>query len=109
MNLNRNYVGNSGAGNNWSKDSAAPKEGQKFSNLNSSIDNYFSLIVESFYVQDSDCTCWLTSYMCKDRQLFDKLTPIDDGSTFKMGIDEFIQLICGIEVVSLKFTSGKTI
>ena len=113
VNLNRNVVVNNGAGNsNGSNGPTPPREGQISSILNNSAQNYCSLIPESFYVQDDDCTWWVdsgaTSHMCKDRRWFEKLTPVDDGYTVMMG-DDSSQQICGYGIVNLQFTSGKTI
>ncbi|CAH9100792.1 unnamed protein product, partial [Cuscuta europaea] len=62
--------------------------------------------------EDDDRTWWVdsgaTSHMYKDRRWFEKLTPVDDGSTVMMG-DKSSQPICGFGVVSLTFTSGRAI
>ena len=91
---------------------SAPKEGQIISNLDNSTNCVCSLIPESFYVQDDDCTWWIdsgaTSHMCRDRRWFEKLTLTDDGSIVKMG-DESIAKVCGVGIINLNFTSGKVI
>ena len=82
-----NGAGNNGDGNNGPNGSA-PKD-QTISNLDNSMNYVFSLIQESFYVQDIDCTWWVdsgaTSHIYRDRRWFENLTPIDDGSIVKMG------------------------
>ncbi|KAJ9535802.1 hypothetical protein OSB04_un001045 [Centaurea solstitialis] len=116
VNLNKkgmgnNNAGSSGGGNNGSSGSD-PQKGQNFSNLDKPKVYVCSLILESFYVQDDDRTWWVasgaTSHMCRDRRWFEKLTLTDDGSIVKMG-DESTAKVCGVGIVNLSFTSGKTI
>ena len=83
-----------------------------FDNSNQTYVYYVSFIPESFYVQDDDVASWIdseaTNHVCKDKRMFETLTPLEDGSVLKMGDDSFIP-ICGLGVVCLEFTSGKTI
>ncbi|KAJ9553541.1 hypothetical protein OSB04_017587 [Centaurea solstitialis] len=116
VNLNKrgnvnNGAGSSGGGN-YKPNGFAPQKGQNFSNLDKPMVYVCSLILESFYVQDDHCTWWIdsgaTSHMCRDRRWFEKLTLTDDGSIVKMG-DESTAKVCGVGIVNLTFTSGKTI
>ena len=97
MNLGNNGANNSGTNGigNGSKDLV--KGGQFLTNFDNSIQNYVhyvSLIPESFYVQDDDVAWWVdsgaTSHVCKDKRLFETLTPLEDGSMLKMGDEYFI-------------------
>ncbi|KAJ9556386.1 hypothetical protein OSB04_011000 [Centaurea solstitialis] len=116
VNLNKrgnvnNGAGSSGGGN-YKPNGFAPQKGQNFSNLDKPMVYVCSLILESFYVQDDHCTWWIdsgaTSHMCRDRRWFEKLALTDDGSIVKMG-DESTAKVCGVGIVNLTFTSGKTI
>nr|KAJ0189226.1 hypothetical protein LSAT_V11C800430080 [Lactuca sativa] len=74
------------------------------------IQNYISVISESFYVQDDNVAWWVdsgaTSHVCKDLYCFKDFQPMDDGSVVKMG-NVATEPIKGIGSVLLTFTFGK--
>nr|KAJ0203629.1 hypothetical protein LSAT_V11C500229240 [Lactuca sativa] len=76
------------------------------------IQNYISMISETFYVQDDNVAWWVdsgaTSHVCKDLYWFKDFLSIDDGSVVKMG-NVATEPIKGIGSVLLTFTSGKVL
>nr|KAJ0203942.1 hypothetical protein LSAT_V11C500257960 [Lactuca sativa] len=104
-------VNKDGAGPSGSKD-PEKQQGQNsvfMQNFNY-VQNYISVISETFYVQDDNVAWWVdsgaTSRVCKDLYWFKDFQPIDDGSVVKMG-NVATEPIKGIGSVLLTFTSGK--
>lgn len=102
-------VNKDGAGPSGSKD-PEKQQGQNLVYNFNYVQNYVSVISETFYVQDDDVAWWVdsgaTSHVCKDLRWFQDYQPIEDGSAVKMG-NVATEPIKGIGRVSLSFTSGK--
>ncbi|KAJ0454765.1 putative RNA-directed DNA polymerase [Helianthus annuus] len=88
------------------------KQGQNLVQFNNSVQNYVSLISETFYVQDDDIAWWVdsgaTSHVCKDLSLVQRLSTNKRRSIIKMG-NVATEPIKGIGTVNLVFTSGKSL
>nr|KAJ0202034.1 hypothetical protein LSAT_V11C600337700 [Lactuca sativa] len=105
--------GKDGAGGGSGSHDQSATKGQISIDLVSLVFNVMLLTLEASFVQEVDTDSWWldtcsTHHVCNDERWFTKLNIVNKGSVLHM-VDEGSKPILGSGVVSITFTSGKTI